>query len=187
MKKLTKILAVTGVVAGLGVSALPLGSYAALDPDDGIINDTTRITAHVVEAIALNAATNVEIGNGTSTITPGESGTGSFTVEVATNCLKGFKLSATGGDLTSTESNTIAPNASAAAGVEGWSIKGTEGKAGTTAKALSSTSQVLWTHAASNATIDDTETFTITVGTAATTEAGTYQGNIKFVAATVTE
>ena len=184
MKKLTKILAVTGVVAGLGVSALPLGSYA-LDPTDGVVDADIHVTAKVIESIALSAGDDVVIGNGTSTLVPNTSGTGTFTVEVATNCLKGFTLSATGETLTSEEGNTIAPNAAAAAGTEGWSIKGTEGKAGTTAKALSSTAQVLWTHAASTTTIDDTETFTVTVGTDKTTEAGVYEGDIDFTAAVV--
>ena len=184
MKKIAKALAISGVVAGLGVAALPLSSYA-LSPTAEGTNKTTHVTAYVVEAIALNADEAVEIGDGNTTLVPGTSGTGTFDVEVATNSLKGFTLSATGGDLVNANNDKISPNAAAAAGTQGWSIKGTEGKAGTTAKALSSTSQILWTHAASTSVIDETETFTVTVGTTDTTPTGTYEGEIVFTAATV--
>lgn len=182
MKKIAKALAISGVVAGLGVAALPLSSYALL-PTDKNTNDTTKVTAYVVEAIALNADEAVVIGDGTNTLVPGTSDTGTFNVEVATNSLKGFELSATGGDLVNANGNAISPNAAAAAGTQGWSIAGTDGKAGTTAKALSSTSQVLWAHGTSTTVIDETETFTVTVGTTDTTPTGTYEGNIVFTAA----
>lgn len=184
MKKIAKALAVSGIVAGLGVAALPLSSYALL-PTDGFVNDTTKITAHVVEAIAMNADAAVEIGDGNETLVPGTSGTDTFDVEIATNSLKGFTLSATGGDLVSANNDKISPNAAAAAGVAGWSIAGTDGKAGTTPVALSATSQVLWTHAASTSVIDETETFTVTVGTTDTTPTGTYEGEIVFTAAAI--
>lgn len=185
MKKIAKALAVSGIVAGLGVAALPMSSYAVLSPTAGVVNDTTKVTAYVVDSIALNADAAVVIGDGTSTLVPGTAGTGTFNVEVATNNLGGFTLSATGGDLVNANGDAISPNAAAAAGTQGWSIAGTDGKAGTTAKALSATSQVLWTHAVSTSVIDETETFTVTVGTTDTTPTGTYEGNIVFTAAAV--
>ena len=185
MKKIAKALAISGVVAGLGVAALPLSSYAALLPTDGIVNDKTKVTAHVVEAIALNADEAVEIGDGNTTLVPGTSGTGTFDVEVSTNSLKGFTLSATGGDLVNANGDKISPNVAAAANVAGWSIAGTDGKAGTTPVALSALSQILWTHAASTSVIDETETFTVTVGTTDTTPTGTYEGQIVFTAAAI--
>lgn len=166
MKKV-KALVAAGVVTGL--SALPLAASAA-NPA------TANITANVGASISITA-TNVNVGS----IVPGNAGTGNTTINVKTNTTKGFTVSVKGGNLASAN-NTIAPNASAGAGTEGWSIKDDTN----TPMAVSSTDQLLWTYtaAAGNAqAIDQSQSFGITVGTESTTPNGTYTGTVTFTAA----
>lgn len=167
MKKV-KVLAAAGIVTGL--SALPLAASAA--------NPATANINAIVDASISITATNVDVGS----IVPGNSGTGNTTINVKTNTTKGFTVSVKGGDLTSADNNTIAPNASAAAGTEGWSIKNDAN----TPMAVSSTDQLLWTYTATagnNQSIDESKSFGITVGTESTTPNGTYTGTVTFTAA----
>ena len=166
MKKVKAFIA-AGAVAGL--SALPLAASAA--------NPTTaNITASVGASISITA-TNVNIGS----IVPGNAGTGSTAVNVRTNTTKGFTVSVKGGNLASAN-NTIAPNTSAAAGTEGWSIMDDSNNP----IAPSSTDQLLWTYTAAagnTQAINQSESFGVTVGTESTTPNGTYTGTITLTAA----
>ncbi len=182
MKKSIKALAVAGVVAGLGVAALPLSSYAVLSPnatgDDA--NNKTHVTAYVVDAIALNADAAIEIGDGKDTLVPGTSDSASFNVEVATNNPNGFTVTAKATDLTNdaTTSHTIPSTIAAAAGTEGWYMS-----EGTNKFALNSTEQEVWTEAGTGSVLDVIKEFTVTVGTEDTTPTGTYEADITFRAA----
>lgn len=183
MKKIAKALAISGVVAGLGVAALPLSSYA-LDPVPSNSTASTTITAHVIDAIAIKATAAITFGDGSSELVPGTADTKTVNVEVATNNPNGFKVTATGTDLTGS-TGTIASNESAGAGVEGWSFKGGDINS---AIALNATPQLIWTYTGDGTSaIDEDEDFTVTVGTAATTKTGTYVGTITFTAAPVVE
>ena len=59
MSKSTKIIAALGVVAGLGVAALPLSSYAT----DGTVSGNVTISATITDSIAMRIKSNSDSGN----------------------------------------------------------------------------------------------------------------------------
>lgn len=154
-----------GIVAGLGVAGLPLTSYAA---------NTASVTVGVTvtDSIAITAgASNVDLTGGT----PGSVATGSTTITVVSNKTSGYKIQASGTELTSSSLTAIPFGTTANAKGSKWGVRiGTSGEytgAGT-----------LKTTTAASAVAGDTYTveFGATIGQ--TQENGTYSGSVTFTA-----
>lgn len=97
MSKMSKTIAILGVVAGLGVAALPLSTYAASivagDGENSVTGNTTiKLTIKDELSMELDkdttAGNEVDLGNGTATP--------SMTVKVITNNTTGYNLNLKG-------------------------------------------------------------------------------------------
>lgn len=120
MSKTTKALAALGVVAGLGVAALPIGVGAApvVDSDtasgdnsataDGNVSDTVTVRTEIKPTLTLEVtgANDAAIGSGSERhlvllgtngeLQNGGNGSGTATVKVTTNHLGGYKVNMNG-------------------------------------------------------------------------------------------
>lgn len=120
MSKTTKALAALGVVAGLGVAALPIGVGAApvVDGDtassdnsataDGNVSDTVTVRTEIKPTLTLEVtgANDAAIGSGSERhlvllgtngeLQNGGNGSGTATVKVTTNHLGGYKVNMNG-------------------------------------------------------------------------------------------
>lgn len=101
MSKLTSTIAALGIVAGLGVAALPLSSYAA----DVTVTDPTAVTSTDGTAVDQNVGINLTVDKTLSidasadnvNLNKTNSFTGTpLTVKVTTNNAKGYKLNIKG-------------------------------------------------------------------------------------------
>lgn len=173
MSKITKTIAALGVVAGLGVAALPLASYAATTQDitvEATIGPVLSVgtpTAATVELAPINGQTAVE---------------GSSSVTVNTNNLKGFTLNIKDSDsetgLTGT-GGTIAAGTTLNGTVSAWAYKG-----GDTVEYTAITTTDVALKKTTAPTVADGETVEITFGVAADEDqaAGTYTGGVTVTA-----
>lgn len=84
MSKMTKVIAALGVVAGLGVAAMPLGSYAAETA-------TTNVDIYAVVDNSLSIEASKDTVN-LGPVSVGGVATGSTTVTVNTTAPKGYAL-----------------------------------------------------------------------------------------------
>lgn len=174
MSKMSKAVAVLGVVAGLGVAAMPLATYAA-NPE------TINLNVQVVDKIELSAS---ETSLNMNPVNGGDIAEATTDLTVTTSNTKGYTLNAKTSDvnLTSGENNIIAagvPQANAT--TSAWGLKaGTktfQNYAGlTTADQL-----VKETNGAPSGNTDATQV-TFGVATAAGQAAGTYTGDAIFTA-----
>ena len=171
MSKITKTIAALGVVAGLGVAALPLASYAA-DPD----SETITVTANVGSTISLDVT---KKAIALSPIGGGVIATDTTDATVSTNALGGYTLKAEkegDGNLTS-DTYKIATGVPTDNGETSyWGIKGgnqSEYAGLGTAVTLKNTSAVA-----------NSEVTTITVGVnaAADQQTGSYSGSFTLTA-----
>lgn len=202
MSKMSKAIAVLGVVAGLGVAALPLSTYA----EGAQSSKSAQVVAQVEGAISIDIveptdatgdtagvqldAAGASLNLGTLKIN-GAPNVGTMGVRVATNNAGGYTLaikasSATGMVGSGTAAGfTIPANASVETGVAGWAYKGGDV---TTNTAISTTdTQLKKTSAAPTGTeVDgkatDTTDVTFTVAADSTTHDGTYTGTVIFTA-----
>lgn len=166
MKRISKAIAITGVVAGLGVAALPLTSYA--------VTDSVTITVSVSDTISISASpSTVSLG----TLTPNSAtatGAGKKTVlTVHSNKASGYTVTASGADLTS-GSYTI-PYGTVTSGTSAYGAS------------LSDNNYTALTAIGSKNTPSDAagDTYTVYFGasTSATQATGEYSGAITFTAA----
>ncbi len=106
MSKMTKAIAALGVVAGLGVAALPLSSYA----DGNATVDVTAVVPSGISISAVNANGAQEVDFGTVAL-DGKVATRDITV-TATGNVAGYKIAmnAVGGDTALTQINDADPN-----------------------------------------------------------------------------
>ena len=176
MTKLSKAIAVLGVVAGLGVTALPLSSYAANPQSEEI-----SINAKVGSVISLSVdSENVDFGTLNPDAEPVEK---QINATVSTNNTSGYtlKISATE---TALKDNNNGNNYSIPAGVptkstSAWGIKGGDI---TTYEAITSTGNTL-KNTSTVANSEKTEiSFGITVSN--TQQTGSYAGQAVITAAT---
>ncbi len=120
MKKLAKIIAVTGIVAGLGVAALPIASHAvAQAPIMATDSANVQVRLEVSDAISIAfvdpadstqtiSAANVNLGTlAPNTVTNITDGSNKVTVLVKSNNQLGYFVSASGDPLTNTNNDTI--------------------------------------------------------------------------------
>lgn len=180
-KFITRSIAVLGVVAGIGVAALPAMSYATSKNVE--LSVTVQPTLSGTEVICEDGLTPATIGAGSATtlscdISYQSNGEATVSIKDADSTL----------DLTS-GSNTIAPISAAAADVtgEGWGYKFTVDKAGATSGGLTATNDQYNPITASDFTIASntapltetaTGTFDFKVSTLKNTEAGTYTDTV---------
>ena len=174
MSKVTKTIAALGVVAGLGVAALPLASYAA--------NPTrVNLTANLDDSLSLSVTETelaFELENGGAVVTDETAAT------VTTNSGKGYDLNikaASGnGALTSTVGSYTIPAGPAAQGTSAWGYK-TGG--GDTYTAVTAADVSIASSTAPTPTAGTTTNITIGVSADATQEAGIYKGSFVLTAA----
>lgn len=173
MSKITKTIAALGVVAGLGVAALPLASYAAntqnivVEAEIGSVLSVDTPTVATVELAPTNGAAAKE---------------GSSSVTVNTNNLNGFTLNIKDSDsntgLTGT-GGTIAAGTVLDGTESAWAYKGGD----TSAYTAITTSDVALKVTDAPTTADG-EAVEITFGVAADEDqaAGTYTGGVTVTA-----
>lgn len=176
MSKITKTIAALGVVAGLGVAALPLASYAAVQNPS-----TVNLTASLDNSLSLSVTETelaFELENGGAVVTDETAAT------VTTNNGKGYDLNikAASGDgaLTSTVGSYTIPAGPAAQGTSAW---GYNTNGGDTYTAVTATDVSIASSTAPTPTAGTTTNITIGVSADATQEAGTYKGSFVLTAA----
>lgn len=103
MSKMSKTIAILGVVAGLGVAALPLSSYAVtvtdgVDPDtkDGKVSGDTAVILDISDVLEMTLDKDTTEGNEVDLTADGHTGTVNITVK--SNSSKGYNLAIKGSD-----------------------------------------------------------------------------------------
>ena len=141
MSKMTTAIAALGVVAGLGVAAMPLATYA----------DTTRdvpLKLTVEETIEISTSSDDDPFTKVNDVILSTDSKG-FEVFVKTNASNGYTISAksttTETALKTTDGNEIPANAALAAGTSAWAYKVTPGTQGDGATAPGETNMSAWT------------------------------------------
>lgn len=150
MSKMTTAIAALGVVAGLGVAAMPLATYA----------DTTRdvpLKLTVEETIEISTSSDDDPFTKVSDVELSTANKGDnadyaskdFEVFVKTNASNGYTISAksttTETALKTADGNEIPANAALAAGTSAWAYKVTPGTQGDGATAPGETNMSAWT------------------------------------------
>lgn len=176
MSKIAKSMAVLGVVAGLGVAALPLGTYAATQ------SEPVTIKAVVDSSIQISTSSKEVV---ISTIVPGTSKIYQNSVDVTVETSKpkynlNIKDSDNTTDLVSESGGKIPAIAPVADGsANGWGFMGGDVTSWT---AVTTKEQPIRT----NAAIEATDTTTVDFGVSAKDLAdGTYEGAVVFTATAV--
>ncbi len=202
MSKMSKTIAVLGVVAGLGVAALPLSTYAetGTPTDPAKVNMNVKVLDSIAIAVEGDDTVNLTSVNGALVTEAGQTGTAKL--RVTTGNSKGYTLWAQAesadGALTDGGSNTIPAGApsTAAPVASAWGMK-TNPFPGETSgefvawKGINGTSaakNVVRTTTTAPTDTDGTDTYSDTevtfgVTTAAGQAAGTYTGVVDFTAA----
>ena len=195
MSKMTKTIAALGVVAGLGVAALPLSSYAT------IVSNSTTVTAQAIigEAISVTAdATDdtVKIENVTANQ---EAATGSTVLTIQTNNTNGYNVTIKDADAATAlttdgadADNGIPASNALTNGTKGWGFKtatSTEGVTVSTAaqayRAIETSTQTIASRA-SGASVTDGDKIDLTFGVVVDSSiaAGTYSDDVVITAIT---
>lgn len=185
MSKMTKTIAALGVVAGLGVAALPLSSYAATTNNPA----TVDVLATVNGTISMTVA-DEEINVGT--VTPGgEIASKSTTVTVSTNNEKGYKLEMTDSD---TNTNMLQidangdplnggasiPTGDMSTAASGWGYSVDNGTTFNSVPPLGGTPATIAN--STTAVTDEATTVTFGVKAASGQAEGNYKGTVVFTA-----
>lgn len=192
MSKMSKAIAALGVVAGLGVAALPLSSYAVAGKT---ATATTTAQAIVGDSIAISVVDGtVTISNVTANQDPKSAST---EVTVTTNNLAGYKVTIEDTDgvtaMKNTDTNSSATIAAKipAKGQTGWGFKASSEAANvdTTAsasyRALGSDAMDLATKNAASSNTGDVITLTFGVSVNNAVPAGTYTNEVTLTATTL--
>lgn len=174
MSKISKTVAVLGVVAGLGVAALPISTYAA-NPE------TVNLNVKVVDKIELNAdrtTANINATNGADVT--GQEDTVTLTVKTGNS--KGYTLNAKTGntDLADGSGNSI-PAGAPLVGSSLWGMKGGN-QVFQNYTGLQTTDQLVKKTTIAPTSGEDATAVTFGVTTATNQAAGTYTGTAVFTA-----
>lgn len=195
MSKMTKTIAALGVVAGLGVAALPLSSYAT------IVTDSTTVTAQAIigEAISVtadatddtvkieNVTANQEVKEGSTVLTIQTNNTSGYNVNIKDSDAT-TALTTAGGDA----ADGIPASATLTKGNKGWGFKAstsTEGVAvsgaGQAYRAIETTPLALASRS-TGASVQDGDKITLTFGVVVDSSiaAGTYSDDVIITATT---
>ncbi len=205
MSKMSKAIAVLGVVAGLGVAALPLSSYAA-DPTGASASKAAQVVVEVGGAISIEITnpgtvtqvSGVTVANDTLTLNQakinGAISKGSLGVRVLTNAAEKYSLNMKAQGTTdmvgsgTAAGSSIKTTASLAQGTAGWAYSMDNG---TTWKAIPDATGAGdeinpngQTASVASQSKPFSEVTDVTFGVAAdeTTPEGTYTGNVTFTA-----
>ena len=184
MSNIVKTIAALGVVAGLGVAALPLSSYA-------VETGPVTVRAEIDNSISVTSASN-EVNLGTL-IVNGPVSEGSVDVTVATNDSKGYTLTVKDADSVTDMVNSASATSKIPAGVPAqgksfWGVKGGTQGAYTPVTAagveLAKTTASTGTTTTEDGTLVNGEITKVTFGVSAGTglEAGTYEDDVVFTA-----
>lgn len=198
MSKMSKAIAALGVVAGLGVAALPLSSYAAVvnsDPLDvtaqAIIEESISVTADATDDTVKieNVTANQEVASNSTTLTVETNNTSGYSVSIkdkdAVTALTTDGTDAANGIPAATEAALIKGN-------KGWGFKTsttTEGvtvpTAGQSYRAIETGPQTIASRA-SGASVADGDKIELTFGVVvdASIAAGTYEDVVTITATT---
>lgn len=160
MSRMSKTIAILGVVAGLGVAALPLSTYAetivdGTAPDtakDGVVSGNTTVKLTINDELSMELSKDttegneVDLGDGTSTP--------EMTVKVITNNTTGYKLNLKGS--TTVDSPVIATDLATANKDRIQAGTGTF----TAPKALTAETFSAWGYKVANSNANNTVTYT---------------------------
>lgn len=197
MSKLTTAIATLGVVAGLGVAALPLSSYA-----EGSAETTQKLKATIDESISIEATGSDAEGNpSTDNVVDlglvtlgGNPVTGAGALKVMTNNPSGYTVSVKveGADtnmnnVTTGGSGTIA-NGTPTKGTSAWGLKGGTGREYQAPfkgayGAVTNADQAYYKTTAGSAADGDVIDTNYGVSASADQEAGVYEVELTFTAA----
>ena len=163
MSKSTKIIAALGVVAGLGVAALPAFTYAA----ESVTGDV-QVDVEVLPAIAMTITGNNDDSSNYDDGTTSYASVDNFAPATTSGTLDGHTIPATAVLGTSSSYTSLLPNAV----IEGDTFKSTitvytNASAGYTLTMKDSDTTVALTHTNGSDTIPATAATTLTAGTAA--------------------
>lgn len=189
MSKMSKAIAVLGVVAGLGVAALPLSSYA--------VSDTANVTAQAVvgDSIAITVADNTVTMN--NVMANQEVNEASTTVTVQTNSASGYQVQIKDTDselalkpTTGTGTATGIPAGAPTKGTNAWGYKADSTSAGvnvltTDYTAITATNKKIAENNAPSANDGDKINLTFGVTVDTTIAAGTYSDEVTLTATTL--
>lgn len=189
MSKMAKTIAALSVVAGLGVAALPLSSYAATTSNPASVDVLATVNGSISMTVSEEE---VNVGNA---VPGGAIASASTVVSVGTNNSAGYKLEMTdsdtntnmvlidaNGDPMNTTGGTISTGDLTAA-TSGWGYSIDNGDTYKAVPALGATPATI---ASSNTATTGEEATTVTFGVkAATGQAeGSYKGTVVFTATT---
>lgn len=177
MSKMTKTIAALGVVAGLGVAAMPLSSYALED------TETVNLTVEVGQSIEITAKeTTVDLGEATSS----KMAEGGTIITVHTNNERGYTatIKADGSRLTGTtdSSNLIPASGSSVVPTNGTSAWGYKIGSITDYIAATTTPQEFADTSAVSAQAGDKYDLGFAVSVAPNQAADTYKGSVTLTA-----
>lgn len=193
MSKSTKIIAALGVVAGIGVAALPLSTFAAA-------NTSVTFTVNIDDQLSLSADSGQSVLATTMTANQVNNDTLKSSLKVSTNNPKGYKLTVADADadtaLVHTTSPTVKiPALSAtgdlASGTAGWGIQVNEAYPGTAVSTTqwtpmvknNETAIVVRNSGALSSAVSNQETIVkYGVATAAGQASGSYSDTISYTA-----
>lgn len=193
MSKMSKAIAVLGVVAGLGVAALPLSSYATTG-----IEDTESLTTQAIvgDSIAISVDKNT-VTMGTTVQAGQDPAEGSATVTIQTNNVAGYKLEIKDADTTTALKPTAGGTTDGIpAGVPTknenyWGFKASTSAAGVTLasgasdyRAVKPNPQSIASKTTASATDGDDITLTFGVTVSTSIAAGTYEDVVEIIATT---
>ena len=198
MSKLNKAIAALGIVAGLGVAALPLSSYAA---DLKTVSQNLTVQAYIEETISITIAEGSEgsfTDKGASTdaildlgnVALGSYATGDVDVKVMTNSDSGYTLTlASATDSTTMTNgktgtiNAIASGAIESSSTSAWGYKvGSGNWTGVVANNSDSKPTIDSSTAPTDGESTGVTNVTFGVAASSTQESGTYTASVVFTA-----
>lgn len=190
MSKMSKAIAVLGVVAGLGVAALPLSSYAVSDTASttaqAIVGDSIAITVADATVSIANVMANQDVNEASTTLT------------VQTNNANGYQIQIEDTDselaLKTSDGSGTADGIAAGIptkGTNAWGFKASSNSSNVTiteegyrAVGGKAAPKIVGTAAAASATDGDVISLTFGVTVDTTIAAGTYQDEVVLTATT---
>lgn len=188
MSKMSKAIAVLGVVAGLGVAALPLSSYAVSDTANttaqAIVGDSIAVTVADATVTMNNVMANQDVNEASTDVT------------IQTNSTKGYQIQiADADDDTALKPTGTGTAAGIAAGVptqgkNAWGFKASTTSANVDAsasdsyRAIKTGNQMIAESDKASANAGDVISLTFGVTVDTTIAAGTYQDEVVLTATT---
>ena len=190
MSKMSKAIAVLGVVAGLGVAALPLSSYAISDTANttaqAVVGDSIAITVADATVTMNNVLANKDVNEASTDITVQTNNAGGYQVQIADSDTD-LALKTTDGSGTAAGIPAGVP----AKGTNAWGFKTSSTASNVTIstaqqgyRAIDNGGQIIANGTSASANDGDKITLTFGVTVDTTIAAGTYQDEVTLTAST---